>query len=71
MIHGTKIYLEDVFKIFYTFSTLKGIRWGDHGSPLERKGMYIGYWWRGQETGVGGRIILRWRGDRVGWYGQD
>jgi hypothetical protein len=42
-----------------------------------RRGMHIGFWWESQEEDqyedldIGGRIVLKWVLDRMGWNGLD
>jgi hypothetical protein len=38
---------------------------------MGRNGMHIKFWWKSQERDldVGGRIILKWTLDWMGWWG--
>jgi hypothetical protein len=57
---------------------LRRMRWAGHVARIGRRGMHIGFWWESQkerdhqkDLAIGGRIILRWILDRMGWYGLD
>jgi hypothetical protein len=54
------------------------MRWAGHIAHMGRRRMHVRFWWEGQkerdhqeDMDVGGKIILKWILDRVGWYGLD
>jgi hypothetical protein len=54
------------------------MRWAGHVARMGRREMHIGYWWENQkerdhweDQDVGGRTILKWILDRMGWSGLD
>jgi hypothetical protein len=54
------------------------MRWAGHITRMGRKGIHIAFLWERQKERdhyeyleVGGKIILKWILDRMGWYGLD
>jgi hypothetical protein len=84
MIGGSrKLHNEEFHNLYSSLCIIRmiksrRIRWAGHVARMLRIQMHIRFWWVSQkerdhyeDLDVGGRIILKWILDRMGWYGLD
>jgi hypothetical protein len=76
-----KLHNEELHNLYSSPSIIRVIKsrrmsGEGHVARMGRRGMHIGYWWESRKEGdhwedqdVGGRTVLKWILNRMGWYG--